>query len=117
MFPSNASSLPWVQNALNNWERNFIIQKVTITNIDFRAVETLINISFKGVVQIASSEELLIKPEGQRAWKWLMIHSRIDLYLQKGEYIIYNNKKFRVMDLKDYSEYGYYEYQVAATYE
>ena len=117
MFPSQSNSLPNVSSVLDGWEQNVTFVKVTQTLVDFQVVDTLTNYTFRGVVQPFSPKELEIKPEGERGWEWLMIHSKTALSLNVGEYITYNNLKYRVMQSNDYAPYGYYQYHIVKAYE
>jgi hypothetical protein len=118
MFPANSGSLPWVQNALNGWEQTINLDKVTqIVDSSGYVTEILQRFAFKGVIQPFSPRELQLKPEGERAWEWLKVHTKNKLSVNPGEYVIYNGIKYRVMQSNNYNVYGYFEYQIVNTYE
>ena len=112
------TGLPQMSNTLNGWEIPLTLTKVVqkIVNGDRVTEEQLIN--FQGVFQPLRDEQLQYKPEGERSWSWYWIHAKAGtLNLKTQDKIIFENKKYKVMSVKDYSLYGYIEYQVIADYE
>ena len=110
--------LPRIQTALNGWQQTITLIKITQTvSTDGEVTNTQTLIVFKGVVQPLEAEKLKIKPEGQRSWKWLQIHTKTRLSLVNGDQITYNNVNCKVMDIKDYNAYGYYEYNIVQNWE
>jgi hypothetical protein len=74
------------------------------------------DIVFRGVVQPFSARQLIVKPEGERAWQWWKVHSETSLSLRGDDIILYRGKNFRVKTDSDYSDYGYYEYDLIEDY-
>ena len=109
--------LPKIKIALNGWEYNIILNKVTSSFVDYQKVDTLEQISFKGVIQPLTSEDLKLKPLESRSWEWLMIHTKTFNELETGDLVEYKGKKFKVMMKKDYDLNGYYEYHLVKNYE
>lgn len=70
----------------------------------------------KGVVQPPSNEQLKIMPEGAWAWENLWVHCLPDLHLEPNQYVYYDGIKYKVMASKDWSKYGYIEYQLTEAY-
>ena len=66
----------------------------------------------QGVCQPFSPEQLEVKPEGQRSWKWSTIHVLPGLNLNTNDRIIFDNVHYKVMQKLDYSRYGYLEYHI-----
>lgn len=90
-------------------------------NISFEYVERVqegadwvekdpVPINTKGVVQPPSPKDLKILPEGSWAWEWLTIHCLPDVKINTNQYVIYDNKKYKVMAKKDWSKYGFIKY-------
>lgn len=69
-------------------------------------------INTRGVVQPPSDEHLKILPAGTWSWEWLMIHCLPNVKLEPNQYIEYDGKKYKVMDNKDYTKYGYVQYTI-----
>jgi hypothetical protein len=78
----------------------------------FQAVETPIYVNFRGVIQPYTERQLLLKPEGQRAWTWFTLHSDPVLTLEVDDVVLWNSKQTRVMSRKDYTLYGFIEYSL-----
>lgn len=112
------TGLPQMTNTLNGWEVPLTLTKVVqkIVNGDRVTEEQLIN--FQGVFQPLRDEQLQYKPEGERSWSWYWIHAKAGtLNLKTQDKIIFKSNKYKVMSVKDYSLYGYIEYQVIRDYE
>jgi hypothetical protein len=111
------SHLPNMADTLTDWFLDIDMIKITKSVVDFEVVETEKAIKFKGVVQNLDSKQLQLKPEGQRAWSWKMIHCHSSLELNVDDIIIYGDVRYRVMNLLDYKEYGYLEYHIVKDFE
>lgn len=110
-------ALPQINIALNGWESDIILNKITSTITDFEKVEAVEEIEFTGVVQPLDGESLRLKPLESRSWEWLMIHTKADVALSTGDLITYEGDKFKIMLKKDYSLNGFYEYHLVKDYE
>lgn len=105
-------TVPNVNAAMANWFQPMTFGVVE-KNVDaFQVVETMINISFQGVIQPLTGRRLMLKPEGQRAWTWLWLHADPSLVLQVDSVVTYLGKQTRVMAQKNYAIYGYVEYEL-----
>ena len=110
-------ALPKIKAALNGWESNIILNRVSSSIVDFEKVDVVEEINFKGVVQPLTNEALRLKPLESRSWEWLMIHTRTYSELETNDLIVYDGKKFKVMAKNDYNLNGYYEYHLVKSYE
>lgn len=109
-------SVPNVSGAMLDWFQQVTFMVVTKTTTAFQVVEAGAAIVFWGVVQPLTGRKLEIKPEGQRNWNWIWVHSQIQLPLTTDDVIQYLGIQYRVMGQKDYSLYGYYEYELVEDY-
>ncbi len=109
-------TVPDVSGALKDWFQPMTFELVTKTTEAFQVVEAGEPITFMGVIQPLRSRDLMLKPEGQRAWTWLMLHADPVLSLQVDEVVLYLGVQTRVMARKDFSTYGYNEYQLVQDY-
>lgn len=112
------NGMPNMRTTLIGWEMPLTLVRLTqdIIDGDVSFAETVIN--FKGVWQPLKDEALELKPEGQRSWEWVWIHAQTSqLNLETGDKVIFNNKRYKVMQKKDYSLNGYVEYQLCRDYE
>lgn len=90
------------------------LQMTTITKgvLGFQAIETGVVTKFRGVVQPFTGRQLLLKPEGQRAWNWMTLFSEPVLTLDVDDIMTFLGKDTRVMARKDFALYGYLVYEL-----
>lgn len=107
---ANSGTVPNMSAALLNWFQPMTFGLLVKTVSGFQVVETEVPISFKGVWQPLSGRQLMLKPEGERAWDWYWLHSDPTLNLKVDDIIVYLGTQYRVMSLKDYTLYQYKEW-------
>lgn len=115
--PLTYSGLPQVGEVLPSWFQTLTFDVVTKTIVNYEVEETTLTITTQGVRQPMSAQQLSIKPEGQRAWKWETLHCLPDVKLRVDDIVIFDGVKYRVMERWDWSEYGYAEYHICQAYE
>lgn len=112
------SGMPNMANTLNDWEVPLTLIRIKQDVVEGEAVKTQEFIRFLGVWQPLRDEELQFKPEGQRSWEWIWIHAKSGtLNLETQDKVIFNNKRYKIMNVKDYSLNGFIEYQLVRDYE
>lgn len=111
-----SNNLPQVDEVIMDWFLPVSFGKVTKQLLNFKVQEVVETIETQGVVQPLSPRELEMKPEGQRAFTWLMVHCLPNVQLKTDDILIYNSTRFRVMASNDYSAYGYLEYHLMQDY-
>ena len=86
---------------------------------DFIETETKVAKRVRGVRVPFKAQALSMKPIGERAWKWETIFSSPALILRVGDEIVFgaNQPRYRVMERRDWSEYGYVEYDICQGYQ
>lgn len=109
---AQAGTVPDVGGALLDWFQPMVFTRVTKETVGFQLVETAVDTNFRGVIQPLSARALMLKPEGQRSWTWLSLHSDPSLQLNTDEVVTYRGVQTRVMARKDYSLYGYLYYEI-----
>lgn len=117
--PLNAAAgdVPDVGGALLGYFQPMTFTRVTKTTEAFQAVETPQAFSFRGVIQPLTDRRLALKPEGQRAWTWLLLHAEPSLKLDVDEVVTYLGVQTRIMARKDYTLYGYVQYELVQDWE
>lgn len=110
------NNLPQMGEVIVSWFQPMTFDLVTKGIQDYDLAESLTTIQTQGVRQPFSVQQLAIKPEGQRAWKWETLHCLPDVKLNPDDIVIFNQVKYRVMEKLDYSEYGYLEYHIIQDY-
>lgn len=112
------NGMPNMAETLTGWETPLTLVKVSQSVLDGDVVKTEQQINFLGCWQPLRDEELQFKPENQRSWSWYWIHAKSGtLNLQTQDKIIFQNKRYKVMSVKDYSLNGFIEYHVIRDYE
>lgn len=105
------ADLPNMSDVIVPWFLNISFEYVERVQQGADWIETdPITINTKGVVQPPSPKDLKILPEGSWAWEWLTIHCLPDVIIEPNQYVIYDDKKYKVMSKKDWSKYGYIKY-------
>lgn len=110
--------LPQLDIGLSGWEvevkANFITQEYVDGKItDISNIQVI-----KGVLQPLKTEDVNIKPEGQRNWIWQQLHVKKTYPKLRNEQIVeINDKNYKIMAQKDYTQYGYVEYHLVEDYQ
>lgn len=113
---TNSGTVPDVSEVLLDWFQKMTFDVVVKTVSGFELVETTTPVEFQGVIQPLSGSQLMIKPEGQRAWNWMLLHADPSLSLDVDDVVLYLGTQYRVYQTKSYDIYGYREYQLAEDY-
>lgn len=110
-------NLPNMSTTLESWFQNIVIGLITKTLENNRVVETTTDYPTLGVIQPLTTEQLEIKPEGQRSWKWFMLHCQPSLSLKTDDTVTIRGSRYRVMGRGGFDEYGYIMYELVQDYE
>ncbi len=108
----NSGGVPNVGDALLEWFQPMTFGVVTKVTRNFQTVETMEEINFRGVWQPQGPRAISYKPEGQRDWKWFMLHSDPSLILEPDQVVAYLGTQYRVKSQTDYRLYGYIQYEL-----
>lgn len=105
-------TVPDVSGALKDYFQTITFSQVTKTVVGFQLDEAASPIVFQGIIQPFSPRQLMLRPEGQRAWTWFDLYADPVLTLQVDDVVIWLGKQTRVMARKDYALYNYVNYQL-----
>jgi hypothetical protein len=108
--------LPNLSGAVMAWVQPFSVDRITKTITNYQAVETKTTMTFKGIVAPLKQTDLELKPEGQRQWRWLEIHSTTDLNFALDDQLIWRTVTYRIMAAQNWADYGYYRYELAEAF-
>jgi len=113
-YPIDAiqGTVPDVSGAMQDYYQTVVFGLVQKKTEGFQVVETVNPINFQGTIQPFTERQLLLKPEGQRAWSWFLLHADPSLTLAVDDVVIWKGKQTRVMSRKDFGLYGYVEYHL-----
>ncbi len=95
-----------VSDVINDFKQSIIYRVATTTTVNFQPTETITDTDIYAMVQVAQKENLNIEAIDWSK-QYLQIHSSDPL--EVGQKIVYKSKEFKIIDLNDYSDYGYYE--------
>ena len=112
------SGMPQMDTTLQGWQVPLTLVKIVqnVIDGDLVVVEQLIN--FQCVWKPLKDEALELKPEGQRSWEWIWIHAvSSELNLETADKVIFRDKRYKVMQKKDYGLNSFVEYQLCRDYE
>ncbi len=113
---STHGTLPNMQNTLTDWFQRMTFTVITKAVINFQDVETEVETTALGVRQPFSARQLMMKPEGQRSWRWETIHADQSLILTVDDVVVFDSIRYRVMQIMQWKEYGYVEYHICQDY-
>lgn len=115
-IPNNVGGLPDVSAAVMT-----LLQPVTAMTV----TQQLINGYYKPVVQTIQTQasiqplpqELAIKMEGERNWRWSLIHILPNIILDNNDLITLFGVQYKVMKKENWAQYGYVDYYVVEGFQ
>lgn len=107
-----SGSVPDVSGALQDYYQPMVFTPVAKIVEGFQVAEVGNPINFRGVIQPFTGRQLLLKPEGQRAWTWFDLHSDPVLTLKVDDVVLWNGKQTRVMFISNNTLYGFVNYHL-----
>lgn len=119
---SNTTGLPNMAQTIQGWFQPVEFEVITRSladdgdGVDW-VPETVTLIKTQGVVRPPSDKDLKILPEGTWAWEWLQIHCLPNVELNTNQFVIYKEKRYKVMAKKDWTEYGYIRYTLLEAFQ
>ncbi len=112
------SGMPQMKAAFAGWTTAMMLKRIRQSvNAEGYPIdaETLLNI--RGVWQPLSTNQINLKPEGQRSWSWYMLHIEGRPAIETNDRVVYAGVKYKVMGKKDYSLNNYVELHLALDYQ
>jgi hypothetical protein len=111
---ANSGTVPDMSTTLQGWFQQLQFELITKSVEGFQNYETSVTVNTRGVIQPFSDRQLLLKPEGQRAWSWYWLHAEVALnnVLKVDDILTYSGRNYRVMSKRNYSLYGFIEYHL-----
>ena len=102
------SQVPDVSGAI---QRN--LQPLTFVRMQKRIIDGFVKSipvteKYLASIQPLKPKDLVIKPQGERAWSWYMIHSLVNLELKLGDQFESGGAKYKIMGRSNYSQFGYF---------
>jgi hypothetical protein len=105
-------TVPDVSGAMQDYFQPVTFNQLTKTVTGFQVVESSNNWTFQATIQPFTQRQLMLRPEGERAWTWFLMHAQPSVTLQVDDVVLWGGKQTRVMSRKDFAMYGYVEYSL-----
>ncbi len=104
-------NLPRPQLGINMWSQSSRAKVIRQTVDEYGNVTDEVSFfNFDGVIQPLRPEEIKLKDEGQWSWDWYWFHTKQNVDLKTNDRVVYRNVEYKIMSVKDYSDYGHIEY-------
>ena len=112
----NSSDLPDVSDGVSCFMQPTTVEIIRKEQVDGYTQEEKTCVKTMAVRQPYSAEQLAIRPEGQRSWKWHTIHCLPNLILKTDDIVNIHGIHYRIMQKTDWKDYGYIQYEVVEDY-
>lgn len=109
-------TVPDVSGALQDRFQPMVFEVVTKTTVGFQVVETATTVSFFGNIQPFTERQLLLRPQGERAWSWYWVQALPGLNLKTDSVINFQGTQYRIMAKRNQIQFGFVEYQMIEDY-
>ena len=114
LFP--ATTQPNMGSAIAGFTQVNDVQILRTVLVAGEAVKQGYTVTAATSIQPLSAQRIAMKPEGERAWKWWMIHTFTDLYAKVGDILEITGVGYRLMACTDYSAAGYRIFEAVEDY-
>lgn len=112
----DSGTMPNMSGAIDQWMQKMVFTIVEKTMINYQIYESGTDYNFQGVWQPFTIQQLMLKPTGERDWKWFMLHTQIGVGLSPDMVVTYLGTQYRVKEKLDYTLDGYLEYHLIQDY-
>lgn len=115
-FPQNVGGLPDVSAAVM-----MLLQPVTVDLV----IQQMLNGYYAPIKNLSMQtqasiqplpQELAIKMEGERNWRWSLIHILPNIVLNNNDLITLFGIQYKVMKKENWAQYGYIDYIVVENF-
>lgn len=113
-----AKSFPNMKAAVMAWAEPTKIFIVAKRTADYLVNESYFEKTIK-MFRVPSSQNLEMKPEGQRRWNQETVYCDTSFDLKVDDIIIFgctSGERFRIISKTDYKQFGYVQYELLSDY-
>ena len=112
----SALTMPNMRGAVINWFRPFRGILVTTTIVDGLSKEVRREFDTAGFFKPMRPREVLIKPEGDRAFRWFVLYTGREIDFKPNDVVIRKGVPYRVMGPWQLEDYGVKRYELVEDY-
>lgn len=100
---TSAPTMPSLADTIQDWGSAIQFLRILKNEVDFQITEsvqqafTRLRFIVNGMIVPLTPRQLMVKPEGERAWKWLSLTTTADVTMQPDDETVYEGINFRVM--------------------
>jgi hypothetical protein len=111
-------TMPQMSAAFVGWKSTLEMKVVSQNVVNGFVQETERPLTILATWQPLSSEEIELKPVGQRSWSWYWLHYEgATLLFATNDRVVYKGVKYKVMAVKDYTLNNFSEYHLVLDYQ
>lgn len=107
---------PNMQGTVQGWFTAMTFVRIVTTIVDGLAVPKEVRVETSGIMQ-PKPQKLKLASEGDRSWRWHLLHAVPDLVLDTNDVIRYRGKNYRVMEQLPASDYGFVRFALIEDYQ
>ena len=112
----SALTYPNMRGALIGLFRPIELTVVTTTIVDGLSKEVNRSINSAGLLQPMKARAIMLKPEGQRAFRWFTLHVGREIDLKPNDVVIRKGVPYRVMGKWPWEDAGFLKYELVEDY-
>ena len=109
--------LPNMSSVIDQFTQEITLIKLTEVIDKGFVTYTEQEINFIGVVEPVKPENLKVRPEGERGWKYQEIYTTTEQNLKIAEKIKYAGTRYKIIEVNNYEAYGYFKYLIIEDYD
>lgn len=100
---TSAPTMPNMADCVQGWGSPIQFLRIIKNEVDFQITEsvkqafTRLQLIVNGILVPLTPRQLLIKPEGERSWKWLSLTTTADVTMEPDDETVFEGMTFRVM--------------------
>lgn len=108
-------NFPDMSETIAEWGEGSTFQKIEKITQDHQVVERRTGAAFDGLFYPMSPQEVKVKPEGQRTWRWWTLVTPETL---ETDYVVVDASgiQYRVTEKEDWGSAGFYKYGLTEAY-
>jgi hypothetical protein len=112
-----AHTLPNMASAVQGWFRPLMLIFVNASVVEGKVKTGKKKFQCQGMIQPFTAQQLKLKAEGERAWKWKLLYTTPEVNLDAGDDFTIKGTPYRVMRKCDWSEYGINAYELVEDFD